>query len=69
MRELVSDNSILINTMPLQKKSTRKGFKELRKELLEEFDKTGRIGALKIRDKKMATKLATNFAKEKTNAS
>lgn len=68
MRELSSPNSILVNFMPLQKKSTRKTFMEIKKEKLEEFVKTGKIGGLKIRDRKMAIKLATTFAKEKTNA-
>lgn len=67
-RELSSPNSILINSMPLQKQSTRKSFMEIKKEKLEEFAKTGKIGGLKIRDRKMALKLATNFAKEQSNA-
>jgi len=67
-RELSSDNAILINSMPLQKKSTRKTFAEIKKEKLEEFAKTGKIGGLKISDKKMAVKLATTFAKEKCDA-
>ena len=68
MRELSSNNAILINTMPLQKKSTRKTFAEIKKDKLEEFAKTGKIGGLKIRDKKQAIKLATTFAKEKSDA-
>ena len=66
MRELSSDNAILI--MSLQKKSTRKNFNEMKKEKMEEWNKTGRIGALKINDKKIAIKLITNYAKEKCDA-
>jgi len=67
-RELSSDNVILINSMPLQKKSTRKTFAEIKKEKLEEFAKTGKMGGLKIRDRQMAVKMATTFAKENANA-
>jgi len=69
MRDLSSANAILINLMPLNKKSTRKSFNEIKKEKLEEFAKTGKIGGLKIIDKKMAIKLATSFAKENANQS
>jgi len=67
-RELSSSNAILINSMPLSKISTRKTFSEIKKEKLEEYKKTGRIGALKINDPKLAAKLATLFAKENANA-